>query len=43
MAASVIGIFFLPAIFYMVEKWAGAEKKPAGVALPAMPAPVEGD
>jgi HAE1 family hydrophobic/amphiphilic exporter-1 len=43
MAASVIGIFFVPAIFYMVEKWAGAEKKPAGVALPAMPAPVEGD
>ena len=43
MAASVIGIFFVPAIFYMIEKWAGAEAKRADVALPAMPAPAEGD
>ena len=25
LAASAIGIFFVPAIFYMVEKWSGAE------------------
>jgi HAE1 family hydrophobic/amphiphilic exporter-1 len=43
MAASVIGIFFVPAIFHMIEKWAGAEKKRAGEALPARPAPAEGD
>jgi HAE1 family hydrophobic/amphiphilic exporter-1 len=43
MAASVIGIFFVPAIFYMVEKWSGAEKQRAAVALPATPARAEGD
>jgi HAE1 family hydrophobic/amphiphilic exporter-1 len=43
MAASVIGIFFVPAIFYMVEKWSGAEKRSAAVALPATPARAEGD
>jgi HAE1 family hydrophobic/amphiphilic exporter-1 len=42
MAASVIGIFFVPAIFYMVEKWSGAEKVRAGGALPAPPASAEG-
>jgi HAE1 family hydrophobic/amphiphilic exporter-1 len=26
LAASVVGIFFIPAIFYLVEKWSGAEK-----------------
>jgi HAE1 family hydrophobic/amphiphilic exporter-1 len=41
MAASAIGIFFLPAIFYMVEKWAGTE--PASGALPTAPAPEPGD
>ena len=29
MAASLIGIFFVPAIFYLVEKWSGAGKEPA--------------
>src|SRR5271168_3795027 len=29
MAASAIGIFFIPGIFYMVEKWSGADKQPA--------------
>jgi len=39
LAASVIGIFFVPAIFYLVEKWSGAQQ----VAVPATPAPSEGD
>jgi HAE1 family hydrophobic/amphiphilic exporter-1 len=42
MAASVIGIFFVPAIFYMVEKLSGAEKKGTAAALPATRAPAEG-
>src|SRR5207248_8272715 len=29
LAASMIGIFFVPAIFYMVEKWSGAGKEHA--------------
>ena len=41
MAASAIGVFFLPAIFYMVEKWAGTE--PASGALSTAPAPEPGD
>jgi HAE1 family hydrophobic/amphiphilic exporter-1 len=43
MAASLIGIFFVPAIFYLVEKWSGAGKEQAPVALPGTPAPAEGD
>jgi HAE1 family hydrophobic/amphiphilic exporter-1 len=43
MAASLIGIFFVPAIFYVVEKWSGAGKEPATGALPASPAPAPGD
>jgi HAE1 family hydrophobic/amphiphilic exporter-1 len=43
LAASAIGIFFVPAIFYMVEKWSGAGTEHASGALPATPAPVEGD
>jgi hydrophobic/amphiphilic exporter-1 (mainly G- bacteria), HAE1 family len=43
LAASFIGIFFVPAIFYMVEKWSGAEKEHAPGALPAEPAPAPGD
>ena len=27
LAASFIGIFFVPAIFYMVEKWSGAARR----------------
>jgi hydrophobic/amphiphilic exporter-1 (mainly G- bacteria), HAE1 family len=41
MAASAIGIFFVPAIFYTVEKWAGTE--PASGALPTIPTPEPGD
>jgi HAE1 family hydrophobic/amphiphilic exporter-1 len=43
MAASALGIFFIPGIFYLVEKWSGAGKEPASGALPATPAPVPGD
>jgi hydrophobic/amphiphilic exporter-1 (mainly G- bacteria), HAE1 family len=43
LAASFIGIFLIPAIFYLVEKWSGAGKAPAPAALPASPAPQEGD
>jgi HAE1 family hydrophobic/amphiphilic exporter-1 len=42
-AASAIGIFFVPGIFYMVEKWSGAGKEPEIGLLPASPSPVPGD
>jgi len=42
MAASAIGIFFVPAIFYLVEKWSGAAKEQAQAALPQAPVPAEG-
>jgi len=42
-AASAIGIFFVPAIFYMVEKWSGADKEQAPGTLPAEPSPAPGD
>jgi hydrophobic/amphiphilic exporter-1 (mainly G- bacteria), HAE1 family len=43
LAASAIGIFIIPAIFYLVEKWSGAGKEPASGTLPAEPAPAPGD
>jgi HAE1 family hydrophobic/amphiphilic exporter-1 len=43
LAASLIGIFFVPAIFYLVEKWSGAGKESARAPLPGTPAPAEGD
>jgi HAE1 family hydrophobic/amphiphilic exporter-1 len=43
MAASAIGIFFVPGIFYLVEKWSGAGREPAAGTLPAAPEPVPGD
>ena len=42
-AASAIGIFFVPAVFYMVEKWSGPGKELDSPALPAPPEPAEGD
>ncbi len=42
LAASVIGIFFVPAIFYVVEKVSGAGKEVPGI-LPQAPAPAQGD
>ena len=43
LAASLIGIFFVPAIFYMVENWSGAAHERAEGPLPVMPAQAEGD
>jgi HAE1 family hydrophobic/amphiphilic exporter-1 len=42
-AASAMGIFFVPGIFYLVEKWSGAGKEPAPGTMPASPSPVPGD
>ena len=42
-AASAIGIFFVPGIFYMVEKWSGAGKEPESGIVTATPSPVPGD
>ena len=41
-AASVIGIFFVPAIFYLVEKWSGARTEEAPGAVPVT-SPAPGD
>ena len=41
-AATVIGIFFVPAIFYAVEKWSSSSKEPASGTLRA-PSPATGD
>src|SRR5271168_855994 len=43
LAASFIGIFFVPAIFYMVEKWSGASQQLAPGATPGTTAPARGD
>jgi HAE1 family hydrophobic/amphiphilic exporter-1 len=43
MAASFVGIFFVPAIFFLVEKWSGAGPEHVTTALPGTPAPAEGD
>lgn len=43
LAASVIGIFFIPAIFCVVEKLSGAGREGAPGVLPHRPAPAEGD
>ena len=43
LAASAIGIFFVPGIFYVVEKWSGAGKEPAPGILPSTPSPAPGD
>jgi HAE1 family hydrophobic/amphiphilic exporter-1 len=42
LAASIIGIFFVPAIFFLVEKWSGAGKEQAPGAVPAT-SPAPGD
>jgi HAE1 family hydrophobic/amphiphilic exporter-1 len=41
-AASLLGIFLIPAIFYLVEKWSGA-LRPGDAPVPGLPAPAEGD
>jgi HAE1 family hydrophobic/amphiphilic exporter-1 len=42
MAASAIGIFFIPAIFYVVEKVSGARRHIPGL-LAEIPEPAQGD
>ena len=42
LAASLIGIFFIPAIFYLVEKWSGGGEQGQLVASPESE-PAEGD
>jgi HAE1 family hydrophobic/amphiphilic exporter-1 len=43
LAASFIGIFLIPAIFYLVEKWSGAGRERASAQGSATPAPAPGD
>jgi HAE1 family hydrophobic/amphiphilic exporter-1 len=43
LAASAIGIFFVPGIFCMVEKWTSTGKESAPGMLPAAPSPAPGD
>ncbi len=43
LAASAIGIFLIPAIFYVVEKLSGAGREHAGAILPQSPSPAQGD
>jgi len=42
-AASAVGIFFIPAIFYLVEKVSGAMAHAPVPALPPQPLPGAGD
>jgi hydrophobe/amphiphile efflux-1 (HAE1) family protein len=41
LAASAIGIFFIPAIFYLVEKWSAAAKQRFLAGVPQEPTPAE--
>jgi HAE1 family hydrophobic/amphiphilic exporter-1 len=43
LAASVIGIFLIPPIFFLVEKWSGAGKQPQLARAEGTPAPAPGD
>jgi hypothetical protein len=43
LAASVIGIFFIPAIFYVVERVSGATRTSPEEVVPPTPAPAQGD
>jgi HAE1 family hydrophobic/amphiphilic exporter-1 len=43
LAASFIGIFLVPAIFYIVERVSGAGREHAPAIMPRTPAPAEGD
>jgi hypothetical protein len=43
MAASAIGIFFVPGIFYLVEKLSGASQKHGVASLSKPPSPEPGD
>jgi HAE1 family hydrophobic/amphiphilic exporter-1 len=43
LAASAIGIFFIPAIFYLVEKLSGSGREKLPMILPPNPATAGGD
>jgi HAE1 family hydrophobic/amphiphilic exporter-1 len=43
LAASMIGIFLVPAVFYLIEKLSGASKEAAPSVAPQQPVPAEGD
>ena len=43
LAASLIGIFMIPAIFYVVEKLSGAVARPSSAILPPEPSAAQGD
>jgi hydrophobic/amphiphilic exporter-1 (mainly G- bacteria), HAE1 family len=43
LAASLIGVFLIPAIFYLVEKLSGAVRAPGPAGLPDQPSPAQGD
>jgi HAE1 family hydrophobic/amphiphilic exporter-1 len=43
LGASLIGIFLIPAIFYLVEKLSGAVSLPGPATLPQRPSPAQGD
>ena len=43
LAASLIGIFFVPAVFYVVERLSGAGKEVAAKATLRKAVPAEGD
>jgi HAE1 family hydrophobic/amphiphilic exporter-1 len=42
LAASFIGTFFVPAVFYLVEKWSGSTEHPSEGSLPVAPVPAPG-
>jgi hypothetical protein len=42
LAASLLGIFFIPAMFYLVEKWSGAGRQSRLLPAPDS-APAEAD
>jgi HAE1 family hydrophobic/amphiphilic exporter-1 len=43
LAASLIGVFFIPVVFYVVEKWSGAGKEKELTVLRPKPTPAEGN
>jgi HAE1 family hydrophobic/amphiphilic exporter-1 len=43
LAATAFGIFLIPAVFYLVEKWSGAGKERGPAQAPAIPSPAPGD
>jgi HAE1 family hydrophobic/amphiphilic exporter-1 len=38
LAASLIGIFFIPAMFYLIETWSGSGRRSPVLSAPTAPA-----